>query len=109
MKQLLLSLLSLCCALAARAQSCDCAADLHFARQTYEQSYAGFADALARRGAANYQQFADSLQRATQPINDMAGCDKMLRRYVRYFGDGHVYLAHTDAYRRLAGLTVDAK
>ena len=105
MKQLLLSVLGLFCTLAARSQSCACAADLRFARQAYEQNYAGFADALARRGAANYQQFADSLQQATQPIVDLVGCDKMLRRYVRYFGDGHAYLSHTDTYRSLAGLS----
>jgi hypothetical protein len=104
MKKLLISALGLVCTFASHAQSCDCAADLRFARQAYEQNYAGFADRLAQRGAANYQHFADSLQQATQPINDMVGCDKVLRRYVRYFGNGHVYLAHTDTYRRLAGL-----
>ncbi|GAA4042341.1 hypothetical protein GCM10022409_30420 [Hymenobacter glaciei] len=104
MKQLLLSLLILVWALAARAQNCDCGADLRFARQAYEQNYSGFGDMQARRGAANYQQFADSLQQASQPITDAVGCEKLLRRYVHYFGDRHVGLGYTDAYRRQAGL-----
>ena len=102
MKQLLMSMLGLLCTLAARAQSCDCAADLRFARQTYEQSYAGFADALARRGAATHQQLADSLQQASQLVGDAAGCEKLLRRYVQSFGDGHAYLARTGPSRRPA-------
>ncbi|MBF9143515.1 S41 family peptidase [Hymenobacter properus] len=104
MKQLLLSVLGLLCVEAARAQTCDCAADLRFARQAYEQNYAGFAHALARRGAPAYQHFADSLQQNTQPITDLAGCEKALRRYLRYFGDGHATLAHTGAYQRLNNL-----
>lgn len=100
---MLMSTLGLLCTLAARAQNCDCTADLRFARQVYEQSYAGFSDLLARRGAASYQQFVDSLQQTIQPISDLAGCDKTLRHYVHYFGDGHVNLVRTDAYRRLAG------
>ena len=104
MKKPLVSALGLFCALTARAQSCDCVADLRFARQAYEQSYAGFADVLARRGPGNYRQFTDSLQLVSQPVGDAAGCEKLLRCYTRYFGDGHVFLSRTDAYRRQAGL-----
>lgn len=103
MKQLLLSLLGLLCSVVARGQGCDCAADLRFARQIYEQNYAGFADMLARHGAATYQQLADSLQQVSQPVGDAVGCEKLLRRYVKSFGDGHVYLTRTEAYPHPAG------
>ncbi|TYZ09674.1 hypothetical protein FY528_10575 [Hymenobacter lutimineralis] len=85
----------LCLLLAApavRGQSCACPQSLTRLSELLKRNYAGYADKLTPRTAAAHQQLFEQLQAQAARATGEAACVAVLKKYLRFWADDHLYL-----------------
>ncbi|HEY1025422.1 MAG TPA: hypothetical protein VGE26_09680, partial [Sphingobacteriaceae bacterium] len=77
----------------AKAQTCDCSADVDTLIGLYENDYSGHDNLSA--SSAKYKRMVRSLRKEAQNTTDVKACEPLLQSYINYVADGHVYMKQT--------------
>lgn len=88
MNRLIFLLLWIPCGL--QAQSCDCASNFEWLKQTFEKNDAGFAYALNLKGQDAYEQHNEQISQKIRNISKIADCGQALNEWLTFFRPGHL-------------------
>lgn len=94
MKKTIITLVCVLSFLSAQAQNCDCSTVLKAVVQKTENNYSGYFDKVTPKTRPAYDQLVDSLQTVSRGLKDDKNCYQLLRRYKRFFRDGHFQLSY---------------
>jgi len=92
------------------ADSCHCPKALAATRKLVEENYAGFRDKVTPAKRADYDAAKAQAQLSADTATTLGGCRQVIKRYLRYFCDGHLYTivdpfgTRADTSRRDTGL-----
>ncbi|MDP4276618.1 MAG: S41 family peptidase [Bacteroidota bacterium] len=79
--------------IAGYSQNCHCDENLTFAIKTVENDYAGFKDKVDKKHKKEYIAFKNRLLERAKEINNATNrCNNLLRQYLDYFKDNHLYV-----------------
>lgn len=80
-------------ALNANAQTCDCAKDIAFILDRYEQDYSGMPDFKQKN--TNYTAKAKAFINASKQIQTVSSCDSLIGKIIQYLNNKHVFYGKT--------------
>lgn len=76
-------------------KQCGCSWDYKKMKTTIETNYAGFKDKTKNR-EEEYKILTAELEKQVNKTTDFKKCDKLLKKYIAFFNDRHMYLQVTD-------------
>jgi Peptidase family S41 len=74
------------------AQNCTCTNSLNILQQKIEDNYAGFSDRVTSKSKSQYNELLIQLKRKAQKLNTGKECEALLKNYIDFFKDNHLYL-----------------
>jgi len=78
----------------AGAQTCNCTTDFAAVENAYKNDYAGIQDFMATH--PNYLQIFTHISNQAKATNDVKRCDELIKQFVSYLDNGHVYYGKTN-------------
>lgn len=93
----LLLLAALCSGYGAvQAQDCGCTVDFEKIKQFVEQDYSGFRDKINSGTRTRYEKTTSTILKKTRHASSDKACNALLRSWLSFFDDGHLYLIVND-------------
>lgn len=76
-------------------ENCNCTCDFSKMKEKVEANYAGFQDKTKNK-KKKYQKFTASIQKKAEQLTDFKECTQLMREWLSFFKDGHLYLSVDD-------------
>jgi len=78
------------------SRDCDCCKDFQLMKDKVEKNYAGFHDKVTDSTKTEYQNLTADIENKIQNTNDFKECTKLMRNWVAFFRDRHLFLSVLD-------------
>ncbi|MDX5421241.1 MAG: hypothetical protein LPK14_03230 [Hymenobacteraceae bacterium] len=110
MRRVILTALVFCgFGLGAQAQTCDCPESYAYVVQKLETNYAGFQDKVTLENQAAYQRLKARTKRKARRAKTTEACAALIKDWLTFFRDGHVYLSAQGAPSATPAVPLDTK
>jgi hypothetical protein len=76
-------------------RQCNCSWDYKKMKEKIELNYAGFHDKIENR-ENEYNKLVEEIEKQTKNTTDFKKCDKLLKDYISFFNDRHIYMQVSD-------------